>query len=70
MSQQQEVQTSDQVGRMMYTMDEAAEELRLGRTALYDLVRSGQLVSIKIGRRRLITREDLVAFIGSLREAS
>ncbi len=70
MSQQQQASRSEQVGRLVYTIDEAAEELRLGRTALYDLLRSGQLGSIKIGRRRLVTRDDLLMFLGSLRDAS
>ncbi len=69
MSQQQQASRSEQVGRLVYTIDEAAEELRLGRTALYDLRRSGQLDSIKIGRRRLVTRDDLLMFLGSLRDA-
>ena len=43
--------------------EEVAQELRLGRSAVYELLGSGRLESLKIGRRRLIPREALVAFI-------
>ena len=35
-------------------VEEAAQLLGIGRSLAYDLIRSGQLRSIKIGRRRLI----------------
>jgi excisionase family DNA binding protein len=38
----------------LFTIDEAAARLRVSRWTLYNLIRSGQLHTIKIGRRRLV----------------
>ena len=37
----------------------AADALSVGRTTVYELMRSGQLDTRKMGRRRLITAESL-----------
>jgi excisionase family DNA binding protein len=41
---------------------EVAQELRCGINQAYDLVRSGQLRSLKIGRTVRVTREALEQF--------
>jgi excisionase family DNA binding protein len=38
----------------LLTVDEAAAQLRVSRWTVYNLIRSGQLRTIKIGRRRLV----------------
>ena len=38
----------------LFTIDEAAARLRVSRWTLYNLIRSNQLRTIKIGRRRLV----------------
>jgi excisionase family DNA binding protein len=53
---------------LLLTIEEAAELLRLGRTHTYQLVMSGRLRSVKIGRRRFITRADLEQFVIFLSE--
>jgi excisionase family DNA binding protein len=40
--------------RILLTVSEAALALNLGRTFAYQLIARGELVSIKIGKRRLI----------------
>ncbi|MFV2083046.1 MULTISPECIES: helix-turn-helix domain-containing protein [Micromonosporaceae] len=35
-------------------VEEAAHELGIGRSLVYDLIRSGRLRSLKVGSRRLI----------------
>ena len=40
----------------LFTIDEAAAQLRVSRWSVYNLIRSGQLQTIKIGRRRLVPR--------------
>jgi excisionase family DNA binding protein len=35
-------------------VEEAARELRIGRSLVYDLIRTGRLRSFKVGSRRLI----------------
>ena len=43
----------------LLTMQEAAEWLRVSRWSVYALIHANQLNTIKIGRRRLVSREAL-----------
>ncbi len=56
------------VEKMVYNIDEAAEQLGIGRTFAYQLIREGRLPSIKLGNRRLIAKADLEVFIENLRD--
>ena len=47
----------------LLTVDETARVLRHGKTATNALLWSGELPSIKIGRRRLVRRADLERFL-------
>jgi excisionase family DNA binding protein len=49
--------------RLAYSVDEVAQITGLSRDLLYDQMRSGRLGSIKVGRRRIITRQHLDAFL-------
>ena len=51
-------------GRLAYSVDEAARLTGLSRDLLYDEMRRGNLDSVKIGRRRLITFQHLQQFLG------
>ncbi|MGC3861226.1 helix-turn-helix domain-containing protein [Micromonospora chersina] len=51
-------------------MDEASRLLNVGRSTAYDLIRTGRLRSIKIGRRRLVPRDALEALLVNLQEAA
>lgn len=55
---------------VVYTVAEVAERLRLGRSAVYELMQQGRLRSFKVGRRRLVAHVDLVAFVDELRAES
>jgi excisionase family DNA binding protein len=48
---------------LAYTVDEVAEATRLSRDLLYDEMRAGRLAYLKVGRRRIITRQHLEAFL-------
>jgi excisionase family DNA binding protein len=48
-----------------YTVEQVAEMLHVGRDKVYYLLRTGQLRSIKIGKLRRITEQQLAAFIAS-----
>jgi len=43
------------------TVDEAAKALRVGRSALYEAVKRGQIPACFIGRKIRISREALIA---------
>jgi excisionase family DNA binding protein len=49
-------------GRLL-TPEEVAEQLRVGRTKVYELMASGKLRSVKIGRRRRVSPGALEEFI-------
>ena len=51
---------------LMYRVDEAAAALRLSRSSVYELIRSGQLRSVKQGRRRLVPVAALADYVASL----
>ena len=47
-------------------VEDAAKLLNIGRSAVYDLIRSGRLRSVKIGKSRRIPREAVDEVIASL----
>ena len=49
--------------RLAYSVAEAAFITGLSRDLLYDQMRAGKLAYLKVGRRRLITRQNLEAFL-------
>jgi excisionase family DNA binding protein len=49
--------------RLAYSPEEAAELLGISRELVHDLLRTGQLGSVKAGRRRLIGKHHLEAFL-------
>jgi excisionase family DNA binding protein len=49
--------------KRLLSADELARELGVGRTTAYDLLWSGQIKSLKLGRLRKVRREDLEAYI-------
>lgn len=54
--------------KLLLTVEEAAEELSIGRSLMYELVLRRELPSVKIGRCRRISRQDLEGFVASLRD--
>jgi excisionase family DNA binding protein len=51
-------------GRLAYSVDEAARLTGLSRDLLYDEMCRGNLSYVKVGRRRVITRQHLQEFLG------
>ncbi|MGH3769600.1 MAG: helix-turn-helix domain-containing protein [Pseudonocardiaceae bacterium] len=52
--------------KLAYGIDEGCSTLSIGRTAMFDLLRKGEIKSVKIGRRRLIPAASLEAYVGRL----
>jgi excisionase family DNA binding protein len=49
--------------KLAYSVDEVVQITGLSRDLLYGQMRSGRLGYIKVGRRRIITRQHLDAFL-------
>ena len=56
--------------RLTYSVTEAADVLGIGVTLAKELIRTGELRSIKIGRRRLVAVADLEIFVERCRKAA
>lgn len=54
------------VPAVLYRVDEAAEALRLSRSSIYELIRSGRLRTVKHGSRRLVPVAALDEFVEAL----
>jgi excisionase family DNA binding protein len=50
----------------LVTVQEAADQLRISRWSVYNLIRANQLRTVKIGRRRLMTPAALAEYIKML----
>lgn len=55
--------TTQTYNPLAISVREAAHRLGLGRTKIYDLVRSGELQSRTVGRRRLISMASVAAML-------
>jgi excisionase family DNA binding protein len=51
------------VEKLLYDTREAAQLLSISRTKIYELMASGQLLSVRIGRSRRIPAEELRRFV-------
>jgi excisionase family DNA binding protein len=47
----------------LLTVEETIRTLRLGRTRVDEILRSGELVSYKLGHRRLVRVQDVEAWL-------
>jgi excisionase family DNA binding protein len=52
--------------RRVYTVEEAAAVLGIGRTFMFRLLATGQVESFKIGKRRKVTSEAIEAYVRRL----
>lgn len=53
--------------KLLLTPTEAAELLGVGRTTIYELMNSGDIESVRIGRARRIPSAALLDFVARLR---
>jgi excisionase family DNA binding protein len=52
--------------RMLLTVEEAADVLRVGRSLMYELIARGAIKTVRIGRLRRVRPEALADYIASL----
>ncbi|ALE78643.1 helix-turn-helix domain-containing protein [Pseudonocardia sp. HH130629-09] len=57
------------MNRVFLTAEEAADALHISRSKVYDLIRNGDIVSIKIGRLRRVPVDAVQDFARRLIEA-
>ena len=58
------VRTDD---RLLLTVEEAADRLGIGRSFMFELIRQGQVASIRVGRLRRVPLEALTEYVAALR---
>jgi excisionase family DNA binding protein len=58
------------VQRLLNTVQQAAEELGVGRSMVYQLIREKELQVVKIGRCTRIPRESTARYVERLRQAA
>lgn len=51
---------------MLYSIEDVIARTSLGRSKVYELLASGELGSVKVGRRRLIPARSLEEFVERL----
>lgn len=52
--------------RLLYALPEAIERLSIGRSKMYELIAAGDIKAVKIGRRSLISHEELERYVQGL----
>jgi excisionase family DNA binding protein len=58
------------IKRVLYSVEDAAEALSMGRTSVFALIRDGRLQAVKVGKRRLIPVSELEAFAVRLQQGA
>jgi excisionase family DNA binding protein len=51
---------------ILLTPEEAAKELRIGRSRMYEMLRRGDVLSVKVGGSRRVPYEALQAYVRRL----
>lgn len=59
-----------QAYKIAHTPEQACSALGIGKTKLFELLKTGQIQGLKIGQRRLITDESLRTLVSRLTEAA
>jgi excisionase family DNA binding protein len=58
--------TETQANRLAFSLADAASAIGVGKSTLHELIATGKLPVRKLGRRSLVLREDLEAYVQSL----
>jgi excisionase family DNA binding protein len=60
-------QPQDVPSRLAYSVEEAATQLGIGRTFMFQLIATGEIESFKIGKLRKISHGALIDYLNRLR---
>ncbi|RZQ64414.1 helix-turn-helix domain-containing protein [Amycolatopsis suaedae] len=58
--------TKPDAPRELLTVEAAARRLSIGRTTMYALIRTGQILSVRVGRLRRVPVDALTAYVRQL----
>jgi excisionase family DNA binding protein len=61
---------SEPAANQVLTINEACQQLRISRWSLYQLIQRRELATIQIGRRRLVPKTAITAFVEQRLEAT
>jgi excisionase family DNA binding protein len=53
--------------RLLLTVEEAADRLGIGRSLMYELIRTREIVSVQVGRLRRVPTESLTEYVAAMR---
>ncbi len=53
---------------LLLSVEEGAAQLRIGRSRMFDLIRRGEVLSVKVGGSRRIPYDSLRAYVDRLAE--
>jgi excisionase family DNA binding protein len=56
--------------KVVFSVDEFRERYGVGKTTIYEEIRAGRLMAMKVGRRTIITEEDGQNWLRSLPKAN
>ncbi len=70
MSDQLPTLNSEPTEPLLLTVDDAALLLSISRSRVFELCRDGKLRSVKLGKRRLVPRQCLTAYVDELIETA
>lgn len=57
------MKTTAREAKEYFSPEELAELIGIGRTSAYAILRRGEIASYKIGRRRIVSRADVEAWL-------
>ena len=58
------------MAQLLHRIEGVAAQLDVGRTTVYEIVKRGELATVHIGRRALVTDESLRAYVERLTRVS
>jgi excisionase family DNA binding protein len=59
----------EQLSRMLYPVPEGAEKLGVGRTTMYELIKAGEIRTVRIRGKQLVSQAELETYVAKLRRA-